>query len=221
MKRLLAVLLLALVSLLTSPPAMAETVFGPAVSLSGTFDVHPCTSGSLVVGGCDGGAFDSRTQILNFFGALAPDQVMRINSISFLGGATTFGFATNALDVKFMASALVGATFDSVSCSGLCTSVTSNSSDGSVSAAMSPISGGIMAVQSFVASNGNPTADSSAWLMISGSGFTGNTATTTRVIMDSTFQVGTIVSAVPEPASLSLFLLGLAALVTWCQRRQR
>ena len=143
---------------------------------------------------------------------------MRINSISFLGGATTFGFATNALDVKFMASALVGATFDSVSCSGLCTSVTSNPSDGSVFAAMSPISGGIMAVQSFVASNGNPTGDSSAWLMIAGHGFVGDPSTITRVIMDSTFQTATV-SPVPEPGSFLLALVGLA-LVTWRKWRQ-
>ena len=218
MKMFWSALLLALVSLLTSPPAMAETIWSAPVSLSGTFDVHPCTSGSLVVGGCDGGTFELNVQIPKFFGALAPDQVMMLNSISFLGGFTTFGFATNALDVKFMASALVGATFDSVGCSALCSFVTSNSSMGSVSATMPPFGGGILAIPNFVASNGNPTGDSSAWLMIAGHGFVGDSTTIVRMTMDSTFQVGTV-SAVPEPGSILLLLAGLA-LVTWRQRRQ-
>ena len=211
--------LLVAVSFLTSPPAMANLVWSAPVSLSGTFDVHPCTSGSLVVGGCDGGTFELNVQIPKFFGALAPDQVMMLNSISFLGGFTTFAVAMNALDVKFGASAFGGATFDSVGCSALCSivTVTSNSSMGSVSATMSPFGGGILAIPNFVASNGNPTGDSSAWLMIAGHGFVGDSTTIVRMTMDSMFQTATVV---PEPSSIFLMLAGLA-LVTWRKWRQR
>ena len=220
--KFLAVLLLAAMSFLTPLPVMAEIVWGSPQTFSATVNVHPCTLDHIVSGGCDGGPVDSNTKVLEFFSAIAPNQVLKVIELNFLG-AQSFGLQdTGPLSVSITADGLVGTIKTAGSCFLLCSVTAFDSLLGRYSALMEPFPGGVLIMPSLVASNGNPTTDSSMSFRFVGTGIVGDQASIVQAQYDATVILGTV-SPVPEPASFLLLLVGLALLamsVAWRKWRQ-